>query len=218
MNNNRNYRTGEQTQNIAMKIRKDIVDGILVAGQPLRQQHIAEVYKSSRMPVRDALRILENEGLVDIIVNKGARVAPLDAEALKEIYEMRSAAETLALKIAMPDLTNRHIENAAKIQNEIETGKIENFSAANAAFHKMLYSPCNRPRLLNHIASLSELADRYLRVAIVELNYIECSNKEHHNLLQACIKRDEAKACSILASHIEKAGEALYQRLKATAI
>ena len=83
-------------------------------------------------------------------------------------------------------------------------------------FHNTLYAPSNRPRLLNHIKSLNELSDRYLKVALVELDYVDRSNLEHFELLNACMKRDAVKACLILSNHIERAGKALYEKLRQT--
>ncbi|MCR4268465.1 GntR family transcriptional regulator [Nitratireductor sp. ZSWI3] len=204
---------GEQAERIAAGLRQEIVSGRLAAGSPLRQERIAETYGTSRMPVRDALRLLEAEGLVQMAPNKGATVALLNAAEFREIYEMRGAAEVLALRLAIPELTNRQIERAADIQGAAERSSIKEFGALNKAFHMALYEPCARPRLLAHIAGLNDLADRYLRVAAIELDYVQQSHREHHALLDACRRRDEKGACAILWAHIEDAGRALHALL-----
>ncbi len=207
-------RTGAQATYIAEQLRAEIIAGTFGAGETLRQEMLAERFETSRMPVRDALRILEQEGLVDTKPNRGAQVAKLDAEGFREVYEMRSAAECLALRIAIPELTNRQIEKAAAIQTEAEASELERFGALNKAFHATLYIPCARPRLLAHIAKLNDLSDRYLRIAAIELDYIDRSHTEHHALLRACIKRDEQKACELVKQHIETAGEKLFDKLR----
>jgi len=166
------------------------------------------------MPVRDALRMLEQEGLVDMQPNRGAQVARLDADGFREIYEMRAVAEVLALKHAIPELTDSRIEQAARIQEQAEQADIEHFGRLNKAFHEILYQPCARPRLLAHIAGLNELADRYLRIAAIELNYVQRSNAEHHALLAACKARDRQRACALLDLHITEAGNQLLPKLR----
>lgn len=206
---------GEQAERIAAGLRDEIISGALAAGSALRQEKIAETYGTSRMPVRDALRFLEAEGLVQMLPNRGATVAPLDAAEFQEIYEMRGAAEVLALRLAIPELTNRQLDRATEIQAQAEDGDIRTFGALNKAFHIALYEPCGRPRLLAHIAGLNELAGRYLRVAAIELDYVSQSHREHRALLEACRRRDEAQACDLLAQHIEDAGKALHGLLSA---
>lgn len=208
-------RTGDQAIRVADALREKIVSGELKPGEALRQERLAVLFETSRMPVRDALRLLEAEGLVQMPPNKGAIVAPLDPEEFREVYEMRAALETLALRLAIPELTNSQIDRAAAIQDKAEASDLENFGALNKAFHFALYEPCARPRLLAQIAALNETGDRYLRLAAAQLDYTRRSHQEHRDLLEACRRRDGAEACEILRRHIEAAGEALVDRLSA---
>lgn len=206
-------RSGAQALEIAKQLRADIISGVFGQGETLRQEHLAKRFRTSRMPVRDALRMLEQEGLVDMQPNRGAQVARLDAEGFREIYEMRAVAEVLALRHAIPELTENRIEEAARVQEQSEQADIEHFGRLNKEFHETLYAPCGRPRLLAHIAGLNELADRYLRIAAIELDYVRRSNAEHHALLAACRARDTNRACCLLDRHITEAGEQLFPRL-----
>jgi len=207
-------RSGAQAAEIAKLLRSDIISGTFGPGETLRQEHLAKRFHSSRMPVRDALRILEQEGLVDMQPNRGAQVARLDAEDFREIYEMRAVAEVLALKHAIPELTESRIEEAARLQEQSERSDVEHFGRLNKQFHETLYAPCGRPRLLAHIAALNELADRYLRIAAIELDYVQRSNAEHQALLAASRARDTNAACSLLDRHITAAGEQLFPKLR----
>lgn len=206
-------RTGEQTERIAAELRADIIHGRLKPDSPLRQEHLADRFTTSRMPVRDALRMLEAEGLIDMQPNRGARVAPLDPEGFREIYEMRAAAEALALRKAIPEMTNSQLDHAAELQDMAETAPIAAFGNLNNRFHKTLYAPCGWARLLSHIDVLADLSDRYLRIAAIELDYTGQSHEEHRTLLMACYERDTEKACSLLDTHIKEAGQALYSAL-----
>lgn len=206
-------RRGDQAVEIVDALRADIISGALPAGSELRQQQLAARFGVSRMPVREALRCLEAEGLVVLAPNKGATVAPLSIADLREVYEMRIAAETLALRLALPELSNAQIERAAAIQSTMESAPVADFGTLNAGFHTALYQPCSRPRLLSHIGVLSNAADRYLRVTVASLDYAEKSHREHHRLLEACLRRDEADAVSCLTGHIGEAGAALAELL-----
>ncbi len=189
------------------------MNGVFASGEVLRQERLAETYSSSRMPVRDALRILESQGLVILKPNRGAIVARLDPLEFREIYEMRSALEVLALRLAIPELTNRHLDEVEEIQSRAEASGLREFGHLNTLFHTKLYEPSARPRLLLQIATLNDLADRYLRVAAVQLDYQSRSHLEHRALLKACRRRDEKAALACLHKHIEAAGQSLYKVL-----
>ncbi|MEM1047006.1 MAG: GntR family transcriptional regulator [Pseudomonadota bacterium] len=209
----REPKSGDQALRIADALRDDIVAGHLAAGLPLRQETLAARFGTSRMPVREALRLLEQQGLVLQKPHYGAVVAPLDALELRELVDMRASAETLALRLAIPNLTNRQIDRAEALQDEAEAGPIETFGRLNAAFHATLYKPSGRPRLLAHIAELGDSVDRYLRVAAVHLDYADRSHREHRALLAACGARNADQASEILRAHIENAGHALLDHL-----
>lgn len=211
---NRSPRTGDQARQLINELREAIISGALPPGETLRQDTIAERYKTSRMPVREAFRTLEAESLIQLVPNKGAVVAPLNISELQEVYEMRVSAETLALHLSLPEMSNTQIDQAAKIQDEIESTKLDNFGALNKEFHSTLYQPCGRQRLLGHIAGLNDVADRYLRFTIRTLSYNERSNSDHQELLEACRRRDEPMATAILTAHITDAGQALQQYLR----
>ena len=209
----RSKRTGAQAVRIAAALREDIVTGVLEAGCVLRQERLAEAFATSRMPVRDALRVLEGEGLIHLAPNRGAIVAALNAEEFRETYEMRGALETLALRLAIPDLTERQLDHAEAIHGKAQKADMIAFGALNKAFHMVLYAPSGRTRLLAQISALNDVADRYLRVAAAHLDYTARSHEEHGRLLESCRRRDAAAAQAILRSHIEDAGHGLYGEL-----
>jgi DNA-binding GntR family transcriptional regulator len=205
---------GDQALRIAAALRDDIISGALPENTELRQEHLARRFGVSRMPVRAALRRLEAEGLILFRPNRSALVVPLSVADLREIYEMRIAAETLALRLALPQLTNVQLTEALDIQRRLEVVDVANFGALNNAFHMTLYRPSSRPRLLAHIETLGTAADRYLRITVASLDYAAKSHSEHHELLEACGRRDETAALACLARHIETAGAALLARMR----
>jgi DNA-binding transcriptional regulator YhcF (GntR family) len=100
---------------IADALRAAIVDGTLAPGAPLRQDAIARHFSVSAIPVREALRQLESEGWAKAAVHKGATVAPLSADEAREIYEIRSALESLALGLAIPHHTDATLAEAKRL-------------------------------------------------------------------------------------------------------
>jgi len=213
--NEKTTRDGETAKTVAAQLRAEIVTGELAPGILLRQEDLAQRFNTSRMPIRDCLKILEREGLVVLPMNRSAQVAPLDPESFQEINEMRAVAEPLALKLAIPELTNRQIEIAEAFQDEAERADVNQFSKLNKSFHIALLTPCNRPRLLNHIATLNDLSERYFQAAAIELNYTDRSNQEHRELLAASRKRDVEMASQILESHISNASKQMLETLSA---
>lgn len=208
-------RRGAQARAVAASLRHDIVSGALPAGAALGQEPLAARFGVSRMPVREALRLLVAEGFVTLEPNKSARVAPMSAADVAEIFDMRIAAECLALRCALPELTNAQLAQAAALQDATEAAPLSEFGALNAAFHQTLYAPCNRPRLLGHIETLARAADRYLRIAAGALDHRGPSDREHRRLLEACRARDEADAAAVLSAHISRARDELVDFLAA---
>jgi DNA-binding GntR family transcriptional regulator len=206
---------GDRAQHVVDQIREAIITGALAPGSPLRQEELAANHSSSRMPIREALRTLSAEGLVQLIPNRGAIVAPIDVAELRENFEMREAAECLAVRLSVPQLSNAQIDKAASIQKQIETAPVQNFGPLNKAFHCALYAPAGRPRLMAHISSLHDIADRYLRFTLLQLDYIDRSSSEHEALLDACYRRDIDEAMRLTASHIVEAGQTLETYLRA---
>lgn len=202
-------RGGDNVRQLVPRIREEILSGRIEPGAPLRQDEIASRFATSRIPVREALRLLEAEGLVSIIPNKGAVAAPLDLAELVEVYEMRVLAETHAMRMAIPELSNSRIDRAAAMQDQMERAGLQEFGRLNKQFHTLLYEAAGRPRLLAHIENLNDVADRYLRFTIKALQYADRSHDEHRQLLEACRRRDAEEAVAVLTRHIADAGETL---------
>ena len=208
-------RKGDQSDELATTLRRRIVLGDFVAGTPLRQEDLARSLSVSRMPLREALRTLAAEGFVDIRPNRGAVVAPIDADELREITDLRVVLETMAIRHAIPRLSNDQIDAAAAIQDEIERGHDPEFVALNAQFHITLYEAMSRPMLLRQITTFHSLSERYLRVAIGDLGLNPRSSREHRALLDACYARDAETAASLLSEHIQAPGRAVETRVRA---
>lgn len=204
---------------IADALREAILHGIFGEGQSLRQDEIATQFGVSRIPVREALRQLEAEGLVTLHLNRGAIVSVLTAAELQEICEIRSALEVKAIELAIPKIREVDIEKAAVIleasNQATDAGAL---AKLNWEFHATLYATAERPRLLAMIKTLQINCDRYVRVQMAQMDCQERSHKEHYQILDACQKRDAKLAVSLLKQHIDIAGEQLIAYLKQSAV
>lgn len=200
---------------IADALREAILQGIFQEGQSLRQDEIATQFGVSRIPVREALKQLEAEGLVTLHLNRGAMVSVLTATEAQEICEIRSALEVKAIQLAIPKLSTPDIEKAAVfLEASDQTTDAGTLAKLNWEFHAALYASAERPRLLTMIKNLHVNIDRYVRVQMVQMDYQERSQKEHYQLLDACRQQDAKTAIRLLKRHIDTAGEQLVTYLQ----
>ena len=195
---------------IADALREAIIQGIFAAEQSLRQDEIAKQFGVSRIPVREALRQLEAEGLVKFYNNRGAVVSSLSSMEAQEICEIRIALETMAIKFAIPNLQEVDLEKAQSILDATATETdITRLGKLNWEFHSTLYAPAKRTRLLNMINNLHISIERYVRLQMTKINYLERSQKEHYLLLDACRNKDTSAATKLLRRHINGAAKEL---------
>lgn len=201
---------------LAQALREAILRGSYLAGQPLRQDELAAQFGTSKIPVREALRQLEAEGLVVFYPNRGAAVARLSADEAEEIGEIRSALEAVALRRATPRATAGDLRRAQDVldeaRNEADPAR---WSLLNWEFHAALYAPAGRPQLLKLIQQLHRRVDRYMRVTLAGAGHQAQSQREHRLLLQAIRRGDTAAAETILAEHIQAGTARLIEYLKA---
>lgn len=190
---------------VADAIRGAIIDGTLQDNDALRQAELAEEFGVSRIPIREALIRLEAEGFVRIHSNAGARVSRLSHHEVREIYQIRTALEGLALRLAIPRLSADDLARARSALGTTEDRTAnQGYGEWNAAFHMALYEPAQAPRLLNLIRQLHLQADRYLRLAYSRFgSYFEQSQREHRAILAACERREPDEAVSLLNDHLD---------------
>jgi len=189
---------------IAESLGERIISGALQPDAPMRQDHIAREFNSSHVPVREAFRRLEAQHLVVAVPRRGVRVAPLDANSVKEIAEMRAALEVVALRNAAPKLTPAHLARLELALTEGDnTETIQDFEAANRAFHHALVAPCAMPRLLASLDGLQLANSRLVFATAHSAGWQPRSNQDHRLILQALRSRNVDQACSVLTRHIQ---------------
>lgn len=202
-------------EQVANVLREAIASGSLKAGTALRQDDLAERFGFSRMPIRDALRQLEAEGIVSIHPTKGAHVARMDSAEITEIYAVRELLECEALQLAVPVLSGDKLDEAGQALDQIDAERnVGRWGALNRTFHLALYDACGNRRLLGLIEAHHNAADRYVRILLSNLDYRNRSQAEHRDLLAACRQRDGNKAVSILSQHLREGSETLVNAIE----
>jgi DNA-binding GntR family transcriptional regulator len=200
---------GEALELIVRELRDEILDGRLRPGERIHQQAVAGRFGTSRQPVREALRQLQNEGLVVVLPNAGARVARLDPDELVEVYLLRERLEPLAIERSAPHLP---AERLAELRAEVEwmernppEGREAEWLAHDRAFHMASFAGARSPRLLAIVATLWNVAEQYRR-AYLSLRYgsIEPTLLEHRLLLDALERGDGEDAARTLEMHIRR--------------
>ena len=195
---------------IARALAERIVVGEIAPGARLLQDHVAEEFQASHVPVREAFRRLEAQGLVVSEPRRGVRVPGLDPAVITEVTEMRAALETLALRHALPKITEADLAEAERAADDSEASDdIRVWEEANRRFHRVTVQPCGMPRLLRFIDDLHATSARFLFATWREMDWEARSEAEHRELLAALRAKDEARALEILRQHILAAGEAL---------
>ncbi len=186
---------------IAGVLREAIYRGLLPEGKPLHQAQLALRLGVSPIPLREALRLLETEGLIAFQGYRGAMVTALSLEEARELYEMISALETSLMKIAFPRITRRVVEDAAKVLDlmEREPDCIK-WRDLNQMFHNLFYEPADRPLTLDMLARLRQKTDRNIRLHLASMR--DESQRQHRAILEAVAARTLDAALEALAAHL----------------
>ena len=201
-------RLGDAGARIAHEIRQGIIRGELTPGTRVRQEDLAERFGASRVPVREALRQLEYEGLVTVIANTGAWVSKLTLAECVEIYQMRERLETLLLGMSaasIPDAAFAHLDDLAR---RIGTAgdDVDLFLALDREFHWTTYAGARTSQLREVVQKLWNTTAPYRRAYVARWNadLRQIANEEHHLMLASLKDGDIEEAERILASHIRR--------------
>lgn len=179
-----------------------IISGWLEPGARLRQDHIAEEFKASHVPVREAFRRLEAKGLALNEPHKGVRVTSFDVAELREVAEMRASLEVLALRHAAPRMTAALLKRARDAAEQAEEARnVHEWEQANRAFHRILVEPCCMPRLMASIDDLHLASARFL-FAAWRSDWEARTDYDHRAILAALSRGQADVACDVLARHV----------------
>ena len=195
---------------VLVSVRKAILSGVLGPGARLRQEELADVFGTSRIPVREALRALEYEGLVTSVPHRGFTVTALDADDVEEVYDLRILLESEAVRLALPLLTDEDLDDLEKLFRVMQDAETpDDQLAAREQFYLRLYSVTGRPRLVGLIVRLRAEVARVLRWAT-----IQHSSSIHEHFFEAVRVGDADRAVAHLAGHYRRVAVLIRRYIK----
>ncbi len=191
---------------IEEKLRSAILDGRLPEGMALRQQELATLFGVSRMPVREALRQLEAQSLLKVVMHKGAVVAPLIGEDAVDTYAVRLLLETEALRQSIPNLTPEHLAQARSYIDQLDTEtNLTELGRLNRLFHLSLYAGATNRKLLRMIEQELNEEERFLRFHLSAMGLGKPTQDDHIALVDAVQEKNIEHAVQVLQDHLNHA-------------
>ena len=200
-------RDGVTGARVADELRQAILRGAHPPGTRLRQQELAAQYGASRVPVREALRILESEGLVAMVANTGAWIAQLSLDECVELYQVRERIEPLLLRYSLPQLTSEQITRLAELAEQMRlAGDVEEFLALDREFHLGSYAGASTTFLTATVERLWNTTQHYRRAftRLLDGESNRILHDEHHMLVAAIRDSDSDEAERVLFGHIRR--------------
>lgn len=198
-------------------VRDRILSGKVQPNSPIRQDALARELGISKIPLREALTRLEQEGLINSQTNRGFFVRDLSASEAEEVYALRLKLEpdavATASERATPEAHRVAKETLASLYEVTDAGG-EGVGAFNRAFHLALLRPGNQLITINILERLHVLSERYVRKHLEPLGRDERANEEHRDMLEAWIARDLDRLRAVTIAHIANTLEDLRQQLR----
>jgi DNA-binding GntR family transcriptional regulator len=203
---------------VAQSIREAIVMGKVKPGQKIVEYEVAKKMMISRSPVREALRMLEKDGLVTINPRRGTEVKDISICDVKEIYAIRANLENLATKLAVPNLNDGALKTMQSLVKEMAAKAKANDVAGtfelNEKFHDIIIKASNNQRLCELIHSLRTQIRRFRMASLSREGDLSVAYKKHLRVLDACLKKDPHLAGGLIQHQITEAGEKLIVELE----
>lgn len=192
-------------EEVVDRLRDMIIEGDLVAGERLHETSLADRLQVSRTPLREALKLLANEGLVDLLPGRGARVSTPSLDSIGELFEVISGLERLAAELAAERMTSRDFERLRrkheKMTAHFDAGERHEYFALNHQIHMAIVAAAKNPTL---IATHDALMIKARRTRYMALDFSERwkeSMAEHETLMEALAARDGRRAGEIMFQH-----------------
>jgi DNA-binding GntR family transcriptional regulator len=213
----RDYRSVQQLA--TERIRAAIIEGIFKPGEKLNQSELAKRFEISRIPIREALRTLEGEGLIQFHPNYGALVAAVTEGEIRDIYETRAALEAVTALRSIANVGPAVIARMKAALNEMKkTSDPERWVRLNDEFHLVLYQVGGRPRLLSMIAMTRNLVAACIRTSVMSRENRQIFDGQHAAILRAVEKRDSADLRKQLREHLARSCDLIIESLKRSGV
>lgn len=185
-----------------------ILDGVLPPGTELKQAELARVFDVSRTPLREAFRMLQEEGLIDADINHWGRVTGLDVTELDCLYAARISLESMGVRVTAGRLTRQEVQEASARLHDMDRAEqgadVMAWHEAHRAFHRLLVCRCS-PMVLRTITSYSERSERYVRALQGRHpDVFVPARQEHYDLFAAVMAGEQKRATRLIAGHLAR--------------
>ncbi len=211
-------------EELAEHLRQLIIECALKPGSKISEKELCTQFAVSRTPLREALKLLATEGLVQLTPHRGASVTELTKEELEHIFPVMGALEALAGELACHHVTDAEIERAKQLQAELEaqhkSGDLRGYFHTNEEVHQLIFAAAQNPTLTQMSRSISGRVRRARYMANLSRSRWAAAVKEHRAILIALSKRDGERLGMLLKEHLankfEVLREALFAELETT--
>jgi DNA-binding GntR family transcriptional regulator len=206
-------------EEVCDRLRDMIIEGEIATGERLHEISLSEILRVSRTPLREALKLLANEGLVDLLPGRGARVSALSPEGVGELFEVVGGLERLAVELAATRMTARDLERLQRMHDKMAkhfaAGERHAYFALNHEIHVAIVAGSKNQTLVTTHAALMVKARRGRYAALASEQRWKEAMEEHEALMGALRGRDSRRAGEILFLHDRRTGETTTAMLKA---
>lgn len=198
---------------LVQHIRSEIIRGNFAPGERLRLRDLADQFNVSTQPIREALSVLEAEGLIQSEPRRGAVVTALTPAELEDIYEIRATLEAMATRLAVPHLTPDTLTQLEALVSAMDqySGEVVKIVQLNFEFHMTIYAASGRKHLCALNETLRHRTAHYLHAYIIDLGGMPLAQEEHRAILAACRQKDAETASAIMYRHVTGVGQGIVE-------
>ena len=194
-------------------LREAILKGDLKPGERLMELQLASKLGVSRTPIREAIRMLEQEGLAVTTPRKGAEVAKMTLKDMEDVLEIRDALDELAVRIACQQISDEQLKQLEDMKELFEkstqTGNVKKIAEADVTFHDVIYEATGNPKLVTLLNNLREQVYRYRVEYIKDPKNYPTLIAEHEAILESLKNRDVKNAVEAMHVHVANQAEAV---------
>ncbi len=194
-------------------LREAILKGELKPGERLMELQLASKLGVSRTPIREAIRMLEQEGLAVTVPRKGAEVAKMTEKNMEDVLQIREALDDLAVQTACSKMTEEQLVELTlakkNFENAIQAGNLKKIVEFDVEFHDIIYKATDNPKLVAMLNNLREQIYRYRVEYLKEKENYPRLIKEHEAILNALRQKDRDGAVGYMRGHIRNQAEAV---------
>ena len=187
-------------------LREAILKGDLKPGERLMELQLASKLGVSRTPIREAIRMLEQEGLAVTMPRKGAEVAKMTLKDMEDVLEIREALEELSVQVACDKITDEEIaelqKNMKNFEHSLKSGDLKKMAHADVEFHDVIYRATDNPKLINMLNNLRGQMYRYRVEYLKNPQNHEQLLHEHEAIYKGIVEKDKDAVTEMIRKHI----------------